>query len=103
MKYPEVPTHFLLEIIQSVLSGKPGFPKIIATPLCGRKSQEIIGCFVLLSFKQKHDPQVAQHFKALLERLLEIGAEYESPEQQKMMRNAIAACKSSDEVEVKIL
>lgn len=103
MSHPEVPTHFLLEIMHGVLSGDPGFLKIIAAPICNRQTQQPIGCFVGLSFKQKHDPQVAQHFKALLERLLEIGIETELPEQTQMMREAIAACKSSDEVEIKIL
>jgi hypothetical protein len=103
MQYPEVPTHFLLEIMHGVLSGEPGFPKIIAAPICDRESQQLMGCFVTLSFKQQHDPQVAKHFKALLERLLEIGAEDELPEQQQMMRNAIAACQSANEPSIKIL
>lgn len=103
MKFSEVPTHFLLEILHGVLSGEPGFPKIIASSICDRESQKLMGCFVALSFKQQHDPQVAQHFKALLGRLLEIGAEDELPEQQQMMRDAIAACQPSDEVEIQIL
>jgi hypothetical protein len=87
--------------MDAVLSGKPGSPRIIAAPVVSGVDDNVIGCILTLNLNVNHDPKIAIHFKALMERLLEI--EGEPLAQTQMMRNAIAACKSSDEAEIKIL
>jgi hypothetical protein len=88
-------------LIDAVLSGEPDFPRIIACPACSTDDR-IIGVIVVLSLEHKHDPQIALHYKASLGRLLELREQDEDLEQMQSLREAIAACKSSDEGEIKI-
>jgi hypothetical protein len=93
----------LFLVMENVLSGEPGFPRIIAAPVAGREDDKVIGCILTLNLNVKHDPKIAIHFKALIERLLELEIENESPETTQMMRDAIAACQTNENPSIKIL
>jgi hypothetical protein len=93
----------LMDAIAVVLKGELESPKIVAIPI-GLKTDDLIaGCVFLINLDRAHDPQIAQHFKSLMQRLLELDGRTEEPEQIALMQAAIAACKSLDEVEIKIL
>jgi hypothetical protein len=92
----------LMDAIAVVLRGKPKSPKIIVLPI-GQTDDRVVGCILAINLDRAHDPQVAAHFKALLQRLLELNSSGEGETQIAEIQAAIAACKSSEEGEIKIL
>ncbi len=94
------PEH-LFRAIHAVLTRQPGVGAIMAAPVY-KRGDRISGIVLALSLEDKHDAQIAKHYKALLGRLLELYPT-EHAEMKESIRDAIAACKSADEVEIRIL
>jgi hypothetical protein len=89
-------------ILDGVLDTDPNFPKLFAAPIVHSKTSKIKSFVLAFNLEKAQDPQVAVHFKALLNRLLEIPPAISS-EEQKIMREAIAACIPDNEPSIKIL
>ena len=88
-------------MIEMVINADPEAPCVLAASNVHHKELKPRGFVLAFNLEAKHDPQVAQHFRAILERLIEL--EPKNSDQSQSMRDAIAACIASDEVEVQFL
>ena len=90
----------LMNLIGGVLMGAPDHPKIMSASAINPASEKVCGVVIVLNLEVHHDPLVAQHTKALLERLLLVNGPTESDEANELLVEAIAAITAENKVEI---